>query len=380
MDNNYWQTGMDAVELIRCALHGKQPAEPENSNLEDIYRFCEFHSVTATAATALEMLWKDNPPQDQETAGKFRQALARSMRKSILLNAEREQILQHLEQIGCWYMPLKGSLLQHDYPRFGMRQMSDNDILIDASMQEAVHSFLTGLGYEAVSYQITVENNYHKPPVYNFEMHTALFGMEAPAEFRTYYADVKQRLIPDEGRQYGYHFRPEDFYIYMIAHAWKHASKSGIGIRFLADLWVWNRKHGAALNRDYVASELKKLGAAEFEQSSRQLSGKLLDGPGAELSQQEREILVRFFEAGTYGTPEQKMDNQLNGKTGGAAKLRYVLSRVFPSAQTLSVVHPHVMEQKWRVPLIWIWRLIRAVFVTPVSTIRELAMLIRKKR
>lgn len=382
MESKIWQVGMDTIHLIRCALHGQRPLHAPESEIADIYTFCEFHSVTAMAATALEQLWKETPPRDAEQARKFQQAQAASMRKSILLNAEREQILQHLEQIGCWYMPLKGSLLQYDYPKFGMRQMSDNDILIDVSKQEEVHEFLCGRGYESVSYQTTVENNYHKEPVYNFEMHTALFGMEAPEEFRTYYADVKQRLISDEGKQYAYHFTPEDFYVYAVAHAWKHARRSGIGIRFLVDIWVWLQKHGGKLNRIYVDGELEKLGAADFERRCRQLSAKLLNMSDEEpdFSEQERELLLQFLTAGTYGTLEHKMDNQLQKGGKSSAKLRYVFSRVFPSAQVLSLTYPRVMEQKWRIPLIWLWRLIRAVFISPVTTVKEITMLLRKKR
>lgn len=377
LEKKTWQ---DTVYLIGCALHGLRPKQSIESDLADLYTFCEFHSVTAMAAVALEMLWKGEPPRDAEWSCKFQQALARSVRKAILLNAEREQILQHLEKIGCWYMPLKGSILQYDYPKFGIRQMSDNDILINASRQEEVHEFLCQRGYEAVSYQMTVENNYHKAPVYNYEMHTALFGAESSEVFRSYYADVKERLVPDEGKQFGYHFTPEDFYIYMIAHAWKHAQRGGIGIRFLADIWVWNQKHGAQVDWTYVSAELQKLGAAEFEAETRQLSAKLLNTPThcENISERELETLEQFLTAGTYGTSEQKLNNRMKNVTGVSSKFRYVFSRVFPSAQELSLVHPHVREQKWRVPLIWIWRLIRAIFLCPADTVKEIVKLVKK--
>ena len=378
MESKLEQIGMDAIRLVRCALHGQRLQQGINSDPEELYTFCEFHSITAMAAMALETLQKEEP---SEQIRKFQQARARAMRKSILLNAEREQILRHLEEIGCWYMPLKGSLLQYDYPQFGMRQMGDNDILIDPAGQEKVHEFFCGRGYEVKSYQMMVVNNYHKAPVYNFEMHTALFGLESPKEFREYYSDVEARLIPDEGKRYGRHFSREDFYIYMIAHAWKHARHGGIGIRFLADIWVYLRKYREQLNWEYVGGELEKLGAGEFERGCRQLAGKLFDSPDgeAELSAGEQETLRQFMTAGAYGTLERKMTNRLNEETGRGAKLRYMVSRIFPSAETLSLVHPHVMEQRWRVPLIWIWRLIRAVFVCPRDTVREIAMLIRKK-
>ena len=382
MDHKLRQIGMDAVYLMGCALHGVTPREELQSTLADLYSFCEFHSITSMAAMALEMRWTENPPADTDQPGKFRQAAALSMRKNILLNAEREQILKHLEQIGCWYMPLKGSLLQFDYPKFGMRQMSDNDILIDPAMQEQVHAFMCQRGYEATSYQITVENNYHKAPVYNFEMHRGLFGLESADAFSAYYADVRDRLIPEEGKGFGFRFGPEDFYVYMVAHGWKHALRSGIGLRFLADLHVWLAKYGDQADRSYMDRELKKLGAADFERQCRTLSEKLLGVPGhaSFLTDAEEALLKQLFTSGTYGTADRKTENRMEQlQQGGFAKLRYVLSRIFPSARVLSLNHPNLMKQKWKVPLIWIQRLARAVSTGLPAAIEEIRMMRRKK-
>lgn len=383
MDNKLRQTGMDALALMGCALHGVPHRAQLQCSLTDLYTFCEFHSITAMIAMALEKKWKDEPPADAAAAAKFRQAQAQTMRKTILLNAEREQILNHLESIGCWYMPLKGSLLQFDYPKFGMRQMSDNDILIDASMQEQVHDFMCGRGYESTSYQTTVENNYHKAPVYNFEMHTALFGLESADAFGAYYGNVRERLIPVAGKKFRLQFTPEDFYIYMVAHGWKHALRSGIGLRFLADIWVWQHKYGNDADRAYLERELRKLGAADFEAQCRNLSEKLLDIPGEpeELTEPEELLLHQLFTAGTYGTMERKMENRMQQlEQGGFAKLRYALSRIFPSARVLSLTHPNIMNQKWKVPFIWLARLLRAVSTGLPATIGEIRMMLRKKK
>lgn len=380
MNKQLRQIGMDAVYLMACSLHGTVPNRELNSGMTDLYAFCEFHSITAMAAMALEKRWKEIPPEDAQAAAKFRQAQAKTIRKSILLNAEREQILQFLEQIGCWYMPLKGSLLQYDYPKFGMRQMGDNDILIDPSKQEQVHDFMCSRGYEVISYKTTVENNYHKAPVYNFEMHTALFGLESADSFAAYYADVRNRLIPEPGKQFGLRFTPEDFYIYMVAHGWKHALHSGIGLRFLADIWIWQSKYGKDADKRYLDRELAKLGASDFERECRILSEKLLDSHRQPdlLNDAEESLLMQLFTAGAYGTTERKMENRM--EQGRFRKLRYVLSRIFPSARELSLTHPNIMDQKWQVPLIWMERLLRAVSTRLPDTIGEIRMMLRKKK
>lgn len=54
--------------------------------------------------------------------------------------------------------------------------MADQDILYDSSRQNDVMNIMLGLGYSAESIGKSHHDVYHKPPIFNFEMHTALFG------------------------------------------------------------------------------------------------------------------------------------------------------------------------------------------------------------
>ena len=149
---------------------------------------------------------------------------------------ERAAILEKLEEAGIWYMPLKGSVLKDLYPRYGMRQMADNDILIDASRAEDVKSIMQSLGFTTECFGMSNHDIYHKPPVSNFEIHTALFGLSHEEKIYVYYRDVNSRLIKDEGKRCGWHFTPEDFYVYITAHEYKHFSGGGTGLRSFLDV------------------------------------------------------------------------------------------------------------------------------------------------
>lgn len=372
MENQCWQLGQDALYLVSCALHDRTPRWDPEKDTTSLFEFCKFHNITAIAAMALEDLWRVDPPADPERMKPWKQAKEKAIRKNILLNAEREEILAKLEEMGCWYMPLKGSVLQFDYPKFGMRQMSDHDILFDENFREWVHDWMIERGYKAEWYKQGVEDVYLKPPVYNFEMHVALFIKAWKPEMAAYYEDIRSKMIADVDGGYGYHLSDEDFYIYLIAHAYKHFSECGTGLRLLPDIWVYTRKH-PQLNWDYITGELEKLGAADFEQTCRQLAEKLLDDPAAPaaLTGQERETLTQLLYAGAYGTTQIKVDNKIKGG-GFRAKLSYAWARVFPSREFLSVLYPEVLEHRWLVPVIWVKRILRAVFVNPLQSIREL--------
>lgn len=67
-------------------------------------------------------------------------------------------------------MPLKGSILKDWYPKFGMREMADNDILFDASKRKEVKAIFQGRGYTVKEYDKSNHDAYEKPPIYNFEI------------------------------------------------------------------------------------------------------------------------------------------------------------------------------------------------------------------
>ena len=92
-------------------------------------------------------------------------------------------------------MPLKGSVLKDLYPENGMREMSDNDILFDASKREQSKVIMLSHSYTVEHYGEIYHDAYHKPPVLNFELHTVLFGEEYVNELIfMYYVDIKRLL------------------------------------------------------------------------------------------------------------------------------------------------------------------------------------------
>ena len=374
--------GLEAAYLASCALHDTTPVLDDDPDLDALFRFCKFHSITSIVAMALDMVWKENPA-DPQIMQKWRQGRDKAIRKNILLNAEREKILFHLESIGCWYMPLKGSLLQFDYPKFGMRQMSDNDILFDENFQSQIYDYMISQGYEAVVFQKGNHDEYVRQPVYNIEMHKGLFMSSISPELSAYYRDVRDRMVKDRENQFGYHFSREDFYIYLVAHAYKHYVHSGIGIRMLLDVYVYVTKHGGNMNWDYIVPELKKFGADRFEAECRLLGRKLFSHPirNTELTEQEKKALDIYFTSGTFGTEETTVDNQLRsaGGTGLYGKLRYLLRRLFPSVQYMIDMEPMLERKRWLIPFAYVRRLFRGIFKRPADIAREVSQVSKTK-
>lgn len=218
----------------------------------------------------------------------FKDAIALAQRKAVILNEDLQQVTAALEAAAIWYMPLKGTVLQELYPRFAMREMADVDVLFDADRAADVKTIMESLGFQVKVYGENNNDDYIKAQLSNFEMHKALFGERHDQKLFEYYQNVKKRLLKDEKNQYGYHFSPEDFYIFMIAHEYKHYSTGGTGLRSLLDTYVFLQKN--TLNMEYVKAEAEKLGIENYERQNRSLAQKLFSKDGGKLTAEEDKI------------------------------------------------------------------------------------------
>lgn len=376
------QVGFDLIYLTSCALHGKVPS-PERiaaMDLDTLYRMAQFHSITALVAFSLESGLVIAPSE----FARWKQAKEKAIRKNILLDAEREQILSFMENNGIWYAPLKGIILKELYPRYGMRQMADNDILYDATYCRELRRFMESRGYKTMMFGRYNHDEYEKPPVYNFEMHTSLFSPAHDNKLVQYYSDVKNKLLPDDINNYGYHFTDEDFYVYITAHSYKHFKGEGTGLRTLVDCYLYWQKKGDLLDLDYIDAELDKLGIADYERMCRSLSNKLFSCE-QELDSdcftgQEREELNYFLYSGAYGTQSNNVKNKLqeirSSREGTRfTKLKYCAGRIFPSLEIIESVYPFFYRHKLLIPALWIFRLFKAVSVSRNKIKNEISVL-----
>lgn len=355
--------GYDMLYLTSCALHNEKPDSDKikNMNMEKLLKVCKFHSLTAIVAYALE-----SAGIKQEN---FQKEKSLAIRNIMLLDTERNQICQFLEENKIWYMPLKGVYLKEYYPKIGMRQMCDNDILIEESAIKTVNRWMIERGYEVPKNSEHEKNHdyeYLKKPCYNYEIHFSLFAKIPGNPIYEYYKNIRTKLIKDADNNYGYHFSSEDFYIYMIAHEFGHFYSGGTGLRSLVDTYVYLRKFSDTMDWKYIEQECLKLEIAEYEEKSRALAIKVFSSTELPvLTDDEKEMLEYYLAAGTYGTTTnaaaQKM-KKFEDETGSTSKFRYLLHRIFPPMETYRLCFPFFYKHKILLPIGWVYRLFRGIF------------------
>ncbi|MDO4939411.1 MAG: nucleotidyltransferase family protein [Lachnospiraceae bacterium] len=192
---------------------------------------------------------------------------------------------------------------------------------------------------------------YKKEPVFNFEMHNALFMHREDFNPEEYYSDVESILIwdkdakPECRQHFGRHMSLEDTYIYIISHLYKHFSICGTGLRSLADIYCYNKKFGSQMDREYVEKECQKLGIDDYEKDSRSLALKILNSPQKydrytdSLDDNEKELLRLYINSGIYGSMGQRIKNEIDkmadskGDYSFGNKIKYCTGRMLPSVK-----------------------------------------------
>ena len=360
MTQEEYRTALDwLIWLSTCALNGDVPDKTrvEEMNLEQLYQAAKQHLLTGIIGYALEA--------DGIYYQSFVQAKAKAIRKTVLIDQEREEVCKAFDEAGIWYMPLKGAVMKDLYPSIGMRQMADNDILIDPDRAEDAKSIMERLGFTTEYYGVSNHDIYHKPPVSNFEIHTALFSHSCERTIAEYYRNVKDRLIRDKENGCSYHFSDEDFYIYMISHEYKHFSMRGTGLRSLLDVYVFFTKKGDGLDWRYIEQEIKKLGIAVFERTNRSLAMHLFSGK--QLTDGEREMLEYILFSGTYGTEKNYVQNQIQRK----GRFGYLFSRAFLPLHSMTSLYPILKRFPILLPVFWVVRIVQALETKPARAIYQ---------
>lgn len=363
--------------LLSLMYHGMMQTCPDTELLAQmdwnaVYKASVFHNVSSLTCMAVDSAVKNGfalSEAQQTVYVSWQESKNRVLRKAMLMDMAQKELEDFLEASGIWYMPLKGSVLKQFYPKLGMREMSDCDMLFDVHYREQVQAFFTECGYQFKYSEGSVHDTFVKPPVYNFEMHTKLFSEGVSGDFARYYQNVEEMLLPEPGKQYRKCFRAEDFYVYVLAHAFKHHSHGGNGLRTLADVYVFWKYMAGELDEGYLKEQLKRLGLFEYETKLRDLSERIFV-QGQSFAEEEDAFLSYMFSSGTYGTVQNVVDNRLKTLSEGEKLtfrtfLQYLRKRLFADEVILKEYFPFFYKHKWARPFCPIYRILKGFIRHP---------------
>lgn len=374
MDKN----ASDLISLIRLLLINED-VKLDNPNFDALYKIAKFHSLTNILYYALMKYIDKNTSSniDSKIIEALNKANKLELSKSATQECEMEILKEELEKRSIRYALLKGSVIKYMYPSYDMRSMADIDIYIDKEKSKEIKKMMIDLGYDVESYLKGNHDAYMKVPFMNVEMHRDL--MNECYSYHVYYKDFFKRLHLKENSNFEYEFSKEDYYIYMIAHAAKHFSNGGMGIRNVIDEYIYLNAYENSLDYNYIDTELEKLGLNRFESNLKKLAKCWFSEEKINEEDLETINLMGDFiiESGTYGTVTHSVLNKLMGeatyKSIKANKFKYLLNRAFPPYSVMVGRNPSL--KKWKILLPWFYftRLLKFIFKKNKNIDAELA-------
>ncbi len=367
------------LELLRCGVNDTVPREkPAGSSWEEIYALARRHSVTVLAFYTLRTRKTDLPAA---LAASWEEQSAKLLTQYINQEHELARLCSIFEQEHIPYMPLKGSCIRKFYPSPETREMCDLDILVPPESEEQTHKILLANGYSYIASHTTSHNReYHKAPYLNIEMHTALYPQECAES--AYFNDVWMRA-DRFGDSYAYRLSWNDFFVFAIAHTYKHYYRIGTGIRSVLDIYVMKKALREQLDEDYIRTELKKLSMLTFYETISELAESWFfpdhTAPVGAVEEMARNILCGT----TYGVNQGAVQNavagyMLRGKSASGAKLSVTIRKVFPSRAFMKSMYPMLEKSPFLLPFCWVARWFRILFTEP-KKLSEFFRNLRKK-
>lgn len=374
------------IYLSACAIQGITPDTNRVLNIDHgaLWALASSHNMTSVVASALA----SSAPFKEKTVSeaviqKWSRSYYMALTNELKFDAERKVILDFMEENGIWYAPLKGIIIKTLYPKRGMREMSDNDILFDDNYADMMREFMENRGYETETFNLYHHDAYLKEPIYNFELHRTLFAEKDEPLWFEYYKNLKSKLIKDDDNKFGYHFSYEDLYIHTIAHAKRHYTEGGTGFKTFMDNYVFLEAKGDTLDKDYINRELIKLDIADYEKKLADMSYRLFANPERifedEFNPEDEHWLYDTEISGTYGsikTSAFRKMNEISEDQEGmsqSTKRKYIMGRLFPKPEHIRKSYPLSDKVPILIPYFYIHRIVRNVVLRKNAIDAEIA-------
>lgn len=352
------------LSLVSSVLNGTEAPLPyENCSLESIKRIADDTRMDAIFDEVIIMLSKKFSVS-AELLSYAKKDLNHWIYIDTAMKYEIENLLKCFDKEQIYNLPMKGYFLKNDYPNPFDRSIADYDILFDINDIDSIKNIFKQNGYKFLKND---DQQYHftKQPFMYIEMHCSLLKKD-----NINYSLLENQLEKAKVRD-GYSFSKEmsleDYYIYMLLHSAKHFSEGGIGIRMIADEYVFYKKYSDQLNQKYLSEQFEKLGITLFEKKLRDISLKWFS-KGSEVKDfddVEEYILLSMTLGRVDVAVMSEMERRRVNTETGRKKSRFVnfISSLFPNKTNMANKYPFVEKMPILLPYSWACMWCRRIFI-----------------
>lgn len=352
------------LSLVSSVLNDTEAPLPyENCSLESIKRIADETRMDAIFDEAVLMLSKKYSVSD-ELLSYAKNNLNHWIYIDTAMKYEIENLLKCFDKEQIYNLPMKGYFLKNDYPNPFDRSIADYDILFDINDIDSIKNIFKQNGYK---FKKNDDQQYHfvKAPFMYIEMHRSLLKKDNK-NYSLLENQLEKAKVRD-GYSYSKEMTLEDYYIYMLLHSAKHFSQGGIGIRMIADEYVFYKKYSDQLNQKYLSEQFEKLGITLFEKKLRDISLKWFS-KGSEVKNfddVEEYILLSMTLGRVDVAVMSEMERRRVNTETGRKKSRFVnfISSLFPNKTYMANKYSFVEKMPILLPYSWACMWCRRIFI-----------------
>ncbi|MDO5124136.1 MAG: nucleotidyltransferase family protein [Eubacteriales bacterium] len=346
------------LDVIKSFITSQEVKAPtEKIELKELYDLAKRHSLQGVVYYVLNR-------QKLFNGENLMEALLGDYEKTVsymALRRTRGEILSmELSGKHIPHIEFKGSAVADFYPIPELRTYSDVDMIIKNSDRERLRSFMTDKGFKHSVADGGVVNCYAKGYEL-YEMHTAL---NLPKSEEVLTENLWEHTVSHNGEA----FRFEDnFHLaYLVSHMEKHMKSGGAGVKMYMDIALYVR-NCENIDLDKVNAILAKAGLQKYFSTVLCLCHEWFDTFLPDFVTPIDDSLLEkltnvTLTGGVYGdhTEEGVIESALTARVSSGrkgAKLRFILSRIFPAKTELWRLYPKFEGKPLLLPLAWLCHL-----------------------
>ena len=343
------------LDLVKACL------TQEKANIGSEFDWAAAYEI-GSSHDILPMLYYGVVQSDIQCPTELRDALRLETIKSAMLDQNQLREVEQIERIfqaqGIDYLLLKGAVMKQRYLHSEARTMGDADILIREEQYTRIRPIMQELGFTEIL-ESDHELVWDKHGCLHLELHKRLI----PSYNKDYYAYFGDGWkLAHRTKSSRYEMRAEDEFIYLFTHYAKHYRDGGVGIRQVADLFVFMQT-SPELDYQYIEAELRKLRLYAFYKNTLATIAAWFEG-GEETAMTDY-LTGSIFSSGVFGTEEKHV---LSSGVKEAMNIRPETVKwqkrknlVFPSAEALAKMYPVLRKCMLVLPFVWVHRWIRVL-------------------
>lgn len=283
------------------------------------------------------------------------QKLEKALRDYIVKDTKQAYYIDKIKEIfnknDIEFVFLKGTHLKQLYPKSYMRAMGDIDVIVKITdLDKAVNLFKKN-GFEYVS-----ENGYHIvfKTIDNIEIELHVGVVSDIEDEITIFANIWP-YISNKKLALEYEL------VYLVKHLAKHVRSSGIGIRSIIDIEIFEKYYQDELNYEIVNEYLKKDNLLEFYLKIKDINNIIFNN--SKIDKNTKNTLEYIIRSGIHGSGSSYNPFVSRGVYEHKGnKFKYYFSNVFPSFKIMSGKYKILKKIPILLPFLYVYRWITFIF------------------